>query len=199
MDGSDGLDVALISLFSTRVRDDRTNHGAGLHTRPVPGRHRGDPRDRTGTPLAVNLGVMGAIWVTDREPGIRTLFGELIAEAEVLDPAELEGRLAVGLRPDALVLDGTQFLALSTRLRRELQALPRLLICTGISLSSLPIELVAGPGVAILGKPFGVDDLEAAVEWLRDGMEPDTNAGAPVATLVQRRRPRTVGRRTPAR
>ena len=29
--------------------------------------------------------VTGAIWVTDREPGIRDLFGELIAEAEVLE------------------------------------------------------------------------------------------------------------------
>jgi len=154
---------------------------------------------RIGIPLAVNRGVTGAIWVTDREPGIRTLFGELIADAEVLDPAELEGRLAIGLRPDALVIDGTQFLSLSARLRRDLQALPRLLICTGVALGSLPMELVTGPGVAILGKPFCIEDLEAAVEWLRDGMAADDSAGAPVATLVQRRRPRTVRRRTPAR
>ena len=144
-------------------------------------------------------GVTGAIWVTDREPGIRVLFGELIAEAEVVDPAEVEGRLAIGLRPDALVIDGTQFLALPARQRRELQALPRLLICTGISLGSLPMDLVAGPGVAILGKPFGMEDLETAVSWLRDGLALDANSGAPIATLVQRRRPRTVRRRTPAR
>ena len=144
-------------------------------------------------------GVTGAIWVTDREPGIRDLFGELIAEAEVLDPAELEGRLAIGLRPDALVIDGTQFLALSARQRRVLQALPRLLICTGISLNSLPMELVAGPGVAVLGKPFCMEDLETGVQWLRDGLARDETLGAPVAALVQRRRPRTVRRRTPAR
>jgi hypothetical protein len=142
--------------------------------------------------------VTGAIWVTDREPGIRTLFGELIAEAEVIDPAELEGRLALGLRPDALVIDGTQFLELPASLRRELQALPRLLICTGLSLASLPMELVAGPGVAILAKPFCMEDLEAAVAWLRDGMSPEAAVGAPIATLVQRRRPRSVRRRTPA-
>jgi hypothetical protein len=147
----------------------------------------------------MNRGVTGAIWVTDREPGIRVLFGELIAEAEVLDPAELEGRLAIGLRPEALVIDGTQFLALSAAHRRELQALPRLLICTGMPLGSLPMELVAGPGVAILGKPFCVEDLEAAVSWLRDGLAADPSVGAPVATLVQRRRLRAVRRRTPAR
>ena len=147
----------------------------------------------------MNRRVTGTIWVTDREPGIRDLFGELIAEAEVLDPAELEGRLAIGLRPDALVIDGTQFLALSARQRRDLQALPRLLICTGIALSSLPMELVAGPGVAILAKPFCVDDLDAAVQWLRDGLGRDEIAGARVATLVQRRHPRTARRRTPAR
>jgi hypothetical protein len=147
----------------------------------------------------VNRGVTGAIWVTDRESGIRDLFGELIAEAEAIDPAELEGRLAIGLRPDALVIDGTQFLALSGRLRRDLQALPRLLICTGISLNSLPMELVAGPGVAVLGKPFCMEDLETAVQWLRDGLARDETLGASVAALVQRRRPRTVRRRTPAR
>lgn len=147
----------------------------------------------------MNRGVTGAIWVTDRESGIRDLFGELIAEAEAIDPAELEGRLAIGLRPDALVIDGTQFLALSGRLRRDLQALPRLLICTGISLNSLPMELVAGPGVAVLGKPFCMEDLETAVQWLRDGLARDETLGASVAALVQRRRPRTVRRRTPAR
>jgi hypothetical protein len=147
----------------------------------------------------VNRRVTGAIWVTDRESGIRDLFGELIAEAEAIDPAELEGRLAIGLRPDALVIDGTQFLALSGRLRRDLQALPRLLICTGISLNSLPMELVAGPGVAVLGKPFCMEDLETAVQWLRDGLARDETLGASVAALVQRRRPRTVRRRTPAR
>lgn len=141
----------------------------------------------------------GAIWVTDREPGIRQLFAELMPEAEVLDPAELEGRLATGLRPDALVVDGTQFLELGARVRRELQALPRLLVCTGLSLASLPMHLVSGPGVAILGKPFCVEDLEAAASWLRDGIVPD-DAGdpvgvAPVATLVQRRRPRPMRRR----
>jgi hypothetical protein len=143
--------------------------------------------------------VTGAIWVTDREPGIRTLFGELLAEAEVIDPAELHGRLAIGLRPDVLVVDGTQFLALSARVRHELQALPRLLICTGLSLASLPTELVPGPGVAILAKPFCIDDLDAAVAWLRDGIARHPLDGAPTTTLVQRRRPRAVRRRAPVR
>ena len=140
----------------------------------------------------------GAIWVSDREPGIRLLFGELIAGAEVVDPVELESRLSIGLRPDALVVDGTQFLTLAPGVRRELQALPRLLVCTGISLASLPMDLVSGPGVAILGKPFCVEDLEAAVEWLRDGMTPDPAGGAPLATLVQRRRRRPLRGRTSA-
>lgn len=140
----------------------------------------------------------GAIWVTDREPGIRALWGEMIAEAEVLDPTELEGRLTIGLRPDALVVDGTQFLSLDPRARSELLGLPRLLICTGISLASLPMELVSGPGVAVLAKPFCISDLEAAVQWIRDATATSTPAGAPVATIVQRRRRRGVRRRTPA-
>lgn len=141
----------------------------------------------------------GALWVTDREPGIRALWRELIPEAEVLDPAELDGRLAIGLRPDALVVDGTQFLALAPDVRDELLALPRLLICTGISLASLPMELVAGPGVAILAKPFCVSDLETAVAWLRDALvAPHPPSAAPIATLVQRRRRRGLRRRTPA-
>lgn len=120
-------------------------------------------------------------------------------EAEVLDPTELEGRLAVGLRPDALVIDGTQFLALAPGVRRDLQALPRLLVCTGISLASLPMELVSGPGVAVLAKPFCVDDLDAAIEWLRDGVAPDPTAAAPIATIVQRRRRRAIRGRSPTR
>jgi hypothetical protein len=143
--------------------------------------------------------VTGAIWVTDREPGIRLLFAELIPEADVVDPAELEGRLALGLRPDGLVVDGTQYLALPPSLRRALQALPRLLICTGISLASLPMELVSGPGVAILGKPFCVDDLEAAVAWVRDGTSGERDGTAPFATLVQRRRRRPGRSGAPAR
>jgi hypothetical protein len=144
-------------------------------------------------------GVTGSIWVSDREPGIRLLFGELIPEAEVLDPAELEDRLGTGLRPAALVVDGTQFLTLAPGVRRELQRLPRLLVCTGISLASLPMNLVSGPGVAILGKPFGVEDLEAAVSWLRDGVSGEPIGGAGLATLVQRRRRRSVRGRTSAR
>lgn len=141
----------------------------------------------------------GAIWVTDREPGVRAIFGELIPQAEVLDPVEFSSRLAIGRRPDALVIDGTQLLSLAAALRRELQALPRLLICTGLSLPSLPRELVSGPGVAVLAKPFCISDLEAAASWLGDVLSPDPLAGAPLATVVQRRRPRAMRRRSASR
>jgi hypothetical protein len=130
----------------------------------------------------------GMIWVSDREPGIRVLFGELVPEAEVLDPTELEARLAVGQRPDALVIDGTQLLELPHRLRADLLQLPRMLVCTGMLLASMPMNLVSGPGVAVLAKPFCVEDLEAAVEWLR-GIP--TQVGGPMPTLpaiVQRPR-----------
>ena len=109
----------------------------------------------------------GTIWVTDREPGIRLLFGELMPEAEVLDPDELRRRLLTHGRPDALVIDGTQLLELPGRQRAELLTLPRVLVCTGLSLTSIPMSLVAGPGVSVLAKPFCVEDLEIAVEWLR--------------------------------
>ncbi|MCA1587428.1 MAG: hypothetical protein LC744_01760 [Chloroflexi bacterium] len=68
---------------------------------------------------------------------------------------------------DALIVDGTQLLEPPARQRRAVLSLPRVLICTGISLASLPMSLISGPGVAVLAKPFCVEDLEAAVEWLR--------------------------------
>lgn len=107
------------------------------------------------------------IWVTDREPGIRLLFADLMPEAELLDPDELIRQLATTQRPDALVIDGTQLLGLGARQRSELLALPRVLICTGLSLTSIPMSVVSGPGVSVLAKPFCVDDLEIAIEWLR--------------------------------
>jgi len=110
----------------------------------------------------------GTIWVTDREPGIRLLFGELIPEAELLDPGELLRRLGHGLdRPDALVVDGTQLLELSHAQRADLLAVPRVLVCTGLALTSIPMSIVAGPGVSVLAKPFCVEDLDAAIEWIR--------------------------------
>ena len=107
------------------------------------------------------------VWVSDREPGIRELLGEQLPEADVISPAELQSRLAAGTVPDALIVDGTQLLELPARQRRVVLGLPRVLICTGISLPSLPMSLISGPGVAILAKPFCVEDLEAAIEWLR--------------------------------
>ena len=80
----------------------------------------------------------GMLWVTDREPGIRVLFAELLPEAEVLAPDELEARLAVGQRPDAMVVDGTQLLELAPEQRRRVLELPRVLICTGCLLYTSP-------------------------------------------------------------
>jgi hypothetical protein len=114
----------------------------------------------------------GLLWVSDREPGVRELFGELLPEAEVLDPDELASRLGVGQRPDALIVDGTQLLELPPRQRTSVLRLPRVLVCTGRLLASMPTGLVTGPNVVVLAKPFCVDDLEAAVEWLRGSSEP---------------------------
>ena len=136
----------------------------------------------------------GMLWVSDREPGIRLLFGELLPEAEVLTPDELEARLDLGQRPDAIVVDGTQLLELAPARRRLLVVLPRVLVCTGLSLASLPMDLVAGPGVAVLAKPFCVEDLEAAVEWLRGAPTP-LGPDVPFGALVQRRRARGPRRR----
>lgn len=140
----------------------------------------------------------GMLWVTDREPGIRALLGEQLPEAELLTPDDLEARLALGQRPDAIVIDGTQLLELSPRHRRELLRLPRVLICTGMLLASMPMNLISGPGVAVLAKPFCVEDLEAAVEWVRDAPTPMPPQGVPLGAVVQRRRPRAT-RRPPAR
>lgn len=119
----------------------------------------------------------GTIWVTDREPGIRLLFAELLPDADLVAPDEFLLRLRTDARPDALIIDGTQLLGLPTRQRAELLALPRVLICTGLSLTSIPMSVVAGPGVSVLAKPFCVEDLEIAIEWLRgapaEGLAPD--------------------------
>jgi hypothetical protein len=133
----------------------------------------------------------GLLWVTDREPGVRQLWAELLSDAEVLTPDELAARLALGQRPDAIVVDGTQLLELAARLRRTVLGLPRVLICTGLLLASMPMKIVTGPNVAVLAKPFCVDDLEAAVTWLRDA--PMTVVGRPFGALVtgpRRIRPR---------
>lgn len=112
-------------------------------------------------------GMSTDVWVTDREPAVRDLLHEAVPEAESISPAELQDRLAAGRVPDAIVIDGTQLLELPARQRRTVLGLPRVLICTGLSLPSLPMSLISGPAVAVLAKPFCVEDLEAAVEWLR--------------------------------
>lgn len=124
----------------------------------------------------------GTIWVTDREPGIRLLFAELLPEAEVLAPDELALRLQAHARPDALVIDGTQLLELPARQRAELLTLPRVLVCTGLSLTSIPMSLIAGPGVSVLAKPFCVEDLEIAIESLR-GTQPAPASPDPLPTV----------------
>jgi hypothetical protein len=139
--------------------------------------------------------VAGLLWVSDREPGVRQLFAELLPEAEVLLPDELDARIAVGQRPDGLVIDGTQLLELPARRRSALLALPRLLICTGMLLASMPMKIVAGPNVAVLAKPFCVDDLEAAAEWLRGAADTPLPGSAGVDAGLRRlrvRRPRRV-------
>jgi hypothetical protein len=132
----------------------------------------------------------GLLWVTDREPGVRQLWAELLPDAEVLTPDELAARLALGQRPDAIVVDGTQLLELAARLRRTVLGLPRVLICTGLLLASMPMKIVTGPNVAVLAKPFCVDDLEAAVEWLRGAPAPHPEAAAALAALLPPSRPR---------
>ena len=136
--------------------------------------------------------VAGMVWVSDREPGVRELFAELMPEAEMLSPDELNTRTALGQRPDALVIDGTQFIELPARRRRALLQLPRVLICTGMLLASLPMKIVSGPNVAVLGKPFCVEDLEAALDWLRDPPSASP-AGEQVASVLQKPRSRRSG------
>ena len=132
------------------------------------------------------------VWVSDREPGVREILAELMPEAEMLTPDELNTRTALGQRPDALVIDGTQFMELPARRRRALLQLPRVLICTGMLLASLPMKIVSGPNVAVLGNPFCVEDLEAALDWLRD--TPSASPAAEqVASVLQKPRSRRSG------
>ena len=155
-----------------------------------------DGQGGSGTPLALAHAMRGTIWVTDREPGIRLLFGELLPTADLLDPDELNRRLGTDRRPDALVIDGTQLLQLPARQRAELLALPRVLVCTGLSLTSIPMSVVAGPGVSVLAKPFCVEDLEVAIEWLR-GMPSPPPAPDPLPLIATARRRRAGGAARP--
>ena len=138
------------------------------------------------------------VWVSDRDAGVRRMFGELLAEADVLAPEELEQRLAAGGRPDAIVIDGTQLLELDPRQRLTVLARPRVLVCTGLLLASMPMNLISGPGVAVLAKPFCVEDLEAAVEWVRGAPARLRTERLPLGALIARRRSRA-GRAMPAR
>ena len=113
---------------------------------------------------------------------MRELLAELVPEAETLAPEELQSRLSAGVMPGALVIDGTQLLELPARLRRSVLRLPRVLICTGLPLPSLPMSLISGPAVAVLAKPFCVEDLEAAVEWLRGTRDDHTRVAEAVLT-----------------
>ena len=139
----------------------------------------------------------GMVWVSDREPGVRELFGELLPEAEVLAPDELTARLALGQRPDALVIDGTQLVELGARQRSTILALPRVLICTGLALSALPVKIVTGANVVVLAKPFCVEDLEAALDWLRGTPADLPPVGGQIEEILQRPKSRRSGPRLP--
>jgi hypothetical protein len=132
----------------------------------------------------------GLVWVSDREPGVRELFAELMPDAEVLTPDELDARSALGQRPDALVIDGTQLMELPARRRSAILALPRVLICTGMLLASMPMKIVRGPNVAVLAKPFCMEDLEAALDWLRGTPSAFPPASGQLASMLQRPRSR---------
>ena len=139
----------------------------------------------------------GMVWVSDREPGVRELFGELMPEAEVLAPDELTARLALGQRPDALVIDGTQLVELAARQRTAILALPRVLICTGLALSALPVKIVTGANVVVLAKPFCVEDLEAALDWLRGTPSDSAPVGGQIEEMLHWPKSRRSGPRLP--
>ncbi len=138
------------------------------------------------------------VWVSDREPAERSFFGDVIPEAEVLSPHELEARLKLRQRPDGLVIDGTQLLELPARERAYVLTLPRVLICTGMLLASMPMNLISGPGVAILAKPFCSEDLDAAVEWLRGARRSAGPMPAAFGAAFRRPRSRPLRGRQPA-
>jgi hypothetical protein len=139
----------------------------------------------------------GLVWVSDREPGVRELFSELLPEAEILAPEELAARSALGQRPDALVIDGTQLMELPARRRTAILGLPRVLICTGMLLASMPMRIVRGPNVAVLAKPFCMEDLEAALDWLGGTPSAFPPATGQLASVLQRPRSRRSDRTLP--
>jgi hypothetical protein len=129
------------------------------------------------------MAAWGLTWISDRDPGMRRFFADAVPTGEVMAPDELLVRLRAGMRPDALIIDGTQFLELPMRAHRAVMGLARVLVCTGLSLVGLPAELHRRPNVVVLGKPFCVEDLEAALEWLTDApvrLDPAGHARRPI-------------------
>jgi hypothetical protein len=51
---------------------------------------------------------------------------------------------------------------------------------------------VSGPNVAVLGKPFCVEDLESALDWLRDRPSASSSSDL-VASVLQQPRSRRSG------
>ncbi len=128
-----------------------------------------------------------------REEGSVASLRELLPDADVLPPEDLQRSIADGMLPDAVVIDGTQLMELPARHRRIILSLPRVLVCTGMLLASMPTKIVARPNVAVLAKPFCVDDLEAAIEWLRGAPPAVAGTASPLAAMLSRprqRRPR---------
>jgi hypothetical protein len=116
---------------------------------------------RVAAPAATEM-----IWLSDRQAAIRELLAELVPLGEELEPQEVRTRLDAGDRPAGLVIDGTQLFELAPDQRAIVLKLPRVLICTGLSLVGLPAELFDLPNVAILAKPFALEDLESALAWV---------------------------------
>jgi hypothetical protein len=123
-------------------------------------------RPREGSTQSAPPAATGTIWVSDRQVGMRELLAELVPLAEKLDPREVPTRLDAGDRPAGLVIDGTQLFELAPDQRAIVLKLPRVLICTGLALVGLPPDLFDLPNVAILAKPFALEDLESALAWV---------------------------------
>ena len=147
--------------------------------------------------LRVRTAAMAGVAAGAAAIGAAELLAGVLPEAEILTPDELDARSALGQRPDALVIDGTQLMELPPRRRNTILALPRVLICTGMLLASMPMKIVRGPNVAVLAKPFCIEDLEAALDWLRGTPSAFPPASGQLAAMLQRPSSRRSGRSLP--
>lgn len=106
------------------------------------------------------------VWIVEPHHELRALLSETAPiAADILAESEFRRRIDRGLRPDALMIDGSALLRLDGQ-RPALEGSLRTLVVTGRSRSELPAGYLERPSVRYLRKPFRIEHIERGLRWL---------------------------------